>query len=43
MLIARTDELHGKHTLFGRVVGDTIYSESCRVIRITVVLKLTHP
>lgn len=24
----RADELHGKHTLFGRCVGDTIYSES---------------
>lgn len=23
----RADELHGKHTVFGRVVGDTIYSE----------------
>lgn len=22
----RADELHGKHTLFGRVIGDTIYS-----------------
>ena len=22
----RAEELHGKHTLFGRVVGDTIYS-----------------
>ncbi|KAI6001147.1 cyclophilin-like domain-containing protein [Pisolithus albus] len=22
----RADELHGKHTLFGRVVGDTLYS-----------------
>jgi peptidyl-prolyl cis-trans isomerase SDCCAG10 len=24
--IDRADELHGKHTLFGRCVGDTIYS-----------------
>lgn len=24
----RADELHGKHTLFGRVVGDTLYSTS---------------
>ena len=24
----RADELHGKHTLFGRCVGDTIYSRS---------------
>ena len=24
----RADELHGKHTLFGRCVGDTIYSVS---------------
>ena len=23
----RADELHGKHTLFGRVIGDTVYSE----------------
>jgi peptidyl-prolyl cis-trans isomerase SDCCAG10 len=22
----RADELHGKHTLFGRVIGDTVYS-----------------
>lgn len=22
----RADELHGKHTLFGRCVGDTVYS-----------------
>jgi peptidyl-prolyl cis-trans isomerase SDCCAG10 len=43
MLIARTDELHGKHTLFGRVVGDTIYSECHPVTRITLVLKLTYP
>ena len=25
--IDRADELHGKHTLFGRCVGDTIYSK----------------
>ena len=24
----RAEELHGKHTLFGRCVGDTIYSAS---------------
>lgn len=24
----RADELHGKHTLFGRCIGDTIYSGS---------------
>ena len=24
----RAEELHGKHTLFGRCVGDTIYSTS---------------
>lgn len=24
----RADELHGKHTLFGKVVGDTLYSTS---------------
>lgn len=26
--VDRADELHGKHTLFGRCVGDTIYSAS---------------
>jgi cyclophilin family peptidyl-prolyl cis-trans isomerase len=26
--VDRADELHGKHTLFGRCVGDTIYSGS---------------
>ncbi len=26
--VDRADELHGKHTLFGRCVGDTIYSVS---------------
>jgi hypothetical protein len=26
-IIDRADELHGKHTLFGRCVGDTVYSE----------------
>lgn len=26
--VDRADELHGKHTLFGRCVGDTIYSTS---------------
>jgi hypothetical protein len=26
MTIDRADELQGKHTLFGRCVGDTIYS-----------------
>ena len=25
-LTDRADELHGNHTLFGRVVGDTLYS-----------------
>jgi hypothetical protein len=24
--IDRADELHGKHTLFGRCMGDTVYS-----------------
>ena len=24
--IDRADELHGKHTLFGRCIGDTVYS-----------------
>lgn len=24
----RADELHGKHTVFGRVIGDTLYSAS---------------
>jgi peptidyl-prolyl cis-trans isomerase SDCCAG10 len=24
----RADELHGKHTLFGRCMGDTVYSTS---------------
>ena len=24
----RADELNGKHTLFGRIVGDTFFSES---------------
>ena len=28
-MIAKADELQGKHTLFGRVIGDTIYSELC--------------
>ena len=27
-IIDRADELHGKHTMFGRCVGDTIYSVS---------------
>lgn len=27
LLLDRADELHGKHTLFGRVLGDTLYSE----------------
>jgi peptidyl-prolyl cis-trans isomerase SDCCAG10 len=27
MLTDRADELHGKHTLFGRCMGDTVYSE----------------
>jgi hypothetical protein len=26
VLLDRADELHGKHTLFGRCIGDTIYS-----------------
>jgi peptidyl-prolyl cis-trans isomerase SDCCAG10 len=25
-MLDRADELQGKHTLFGRVIGDTIYS-----------------
>ena len=28
MMLDRADELQGKHTLFGRCVGDTIYSVS---------------
>ena len=28
MVVDRADELQGKHTLFGRCVGDTIYSVS---------------
>ena len=24
--VDRADELHGKHTMFGRCVGDTVYS-----------------
>ena len=23
----RADELHGKHTVFGRCIGDTVFSE----------------
>ena len=30
--VDRADELHGKHTLFGRCVGDTIYSGSFFII-----------
>jgi peptidyl-prolyl cis-trans isomerase SDCCAG10 len=26
ILLDRADELHGKHTLFGRCMGDTVYS-----------------
>lgn len=33
-LTDRADELHGKHTLFGRVMGDTIYSASRLDMRI---------
>lgn len=29
--VDRADELHGKHTLFGRCVGDTIYSASIAI------------
>ena len=29
--VDRADELHGKHTLFGRCVGDTIYSASITI------------
>jgi peptidyl-prolyl cis-trans isomerase SDCCAG10 len=25
-VLDRADELHGKHTLFGRCMGDTVYS-----------------
>lgn len=31
--VDRADELHGKHTLFGRCVGDTIYSVSFNASR----------
>jgi hypothetical protein len=33
MAVDRADELHGKHTLFGRCVGDTIYSLSFICVR----------
>jgi hypothetical protein len=35
----RADELHGKHTLFGRVIGDTIYSEMIDIFNL---LSLIH-
>lgn len=38
----RADELHGKHTLFGRCVGDTIYSASFTTSSVQCLAPLTR-
>ncbi|KAH0836485.1 cyclophilin-like protein [Lanmaoa asiatica] len=39
----RADELHGKHTLFGRVVGDTLYSTSSNSLSMGLTPTLPSP
>ncbi|KAN0093089.1 Cyclophilin-like domain containing protein [Tylopilus felleus] len=39
IMLDQADELHGKHTLFGRVVGDTLYN----VLKIGKMANLTQP